>query len=607
MFRKTILAAAVIAASTSASAATWQNTGVVASIHLDEGIEKAATTTGVPISGGLVRLGAEYALNDTVTFTLNQSKATNAAWPTSFESFRPAVDVSKLVDDATFAATDTTVIMDSTHLIKVGDQLTFPNTGNGGRFVTGVDTNIITFTPALTTAVSDNAVISFVDSKDMAFGLISSSATSATYRVSTLSAGGTTTVGALIPTPQVNVTGAGLISADAKISFSAVAAGTAFDALTTGLTVATSIPQFPVAVTKLDAVVDVEQSKLAFVGGTSTASSDVLKYDYTVKTGTNATAAVISASGILTYPTNTANAVAASTFSVVHKVDSDFNWMDTSAATAGVQTTQLTSTNTAALNAAGTTLTITDAAPLADNTLTITKNVAATVIPQSTYSGTSKLTYTSSGTVTTKTITYASLGAWTLNGASVTAYGVPMGSTVSRFLWVNNKGAIAAPMTATVTTAGTSYGPYALGTAASKSAMSMGTALDAALTAAGVTLAQNSRANIAFETPVKAGDITISAAYKHIADADRLTLETSDTIQDVISVNGTILPPSDCVEATAVMSGGLAGDITSGAAFTHLASLSVTGTTAFSGGNINIDDLDCAVGGGTVSTTTTSK
>jgi len=225
--------------------------------------------------------------------------------------------------------------------------------------------------------------------------------------------------------------------------------------------------------------------------------------------------------------------------------------------------------------------------------------VAATVIPQSTYSGTSKYTYTSSGTVTTKTITYDNLGAWTLNGASITAYGVPMGSTVSRFLWVNNKGAVAAPVTATVTTAGSSYGPYDVGSAASKTALSMSAALDAALTAAGVSLADNSRANIVFESPVKAGDITVSAAYKHIADADRLTLETSDTIQDVISVSGTIAANSNCVGTSTSTAAAFTG--TQVAATVSIATQGVAASTGA------ITDLDCAVGGGSVSTTTTSK
>ena len=67
----------------------------------------------------------------------------------------------------------------------------------------------------------------------------------------------------------------------------------------------------------------------------------------------------------------------------------------------------------------------------------------------------------------------------------------------------------------------------------------MASALDSALTAAGVTLADNSRANIVFESPVQAADLTLSAAYKHIADADRLTIETSDTTVGNISCTGT--------------------------------------------------------------------
>jgi len=62
--------------------------------------------------------------------------------------------------------------------------------------------------------------------------------------------------------------------------------------------------------------------------------------------------------------------------------------------------------------------------------------------------------------------------------------------------------------------------------------------IDTALSGAGVTLPNNSRATITIDSPVKQADITVSAAYKHIGDADRLILETSDTIEDTLTQSG---------------------------------------------------------------------
>ena len=104
-----------------------------------------------------------------------------------------------------------------------------------------------------------------------------------------------------------------------------------------------------------------------------------------------------------------------------------------------------------------------------------------------------------------------------------------MGSAVSRFIWVNNKGATAADFTYTATMNGSSYGPYSVATVAAKTAGSLGGLIDTDLASRGIYVAPSSRANITLTAPVKAADITVSASYKHIGDADRLALETSDT------------------------------------------------------------------------------
>ena len=112
-----------------------------------------------------------------------------------------------------------------------------------------------------------------------------------------------------------------------------------------------------------------------------------------------------------------------------------------------------------------------------------------------------------------------------------------MGSSVDRMIWVNNKGATDAVMTGEFTLNGVTTSNLALGTAASKTSTSVDEALDTALTAAGVTPPASSRGTLVLTAPVKTADIVITAAYKVKAADDRLSLETSDTIDDVITKN----------------------------------------------------------------------
>ena len=167
----------------------------------------------------------------------------------------------------------------------------------------------------------------------------------------------------------------------------------------------------------------------------------------------------------------------------------------------------------------------------ADQAILLKADQAAKVLPITSWSGKTTVTYTpATGAATTEVYTWADLGKWTLNGATVTAYGVPMGSSVSRFLWVNNAGTADAAITYTITMNGTSYGPHSIGTVAAKSASSVAGLIDTDLVARSIYVAPSSRANITLTSQVKAADITVSAAYKHIGDADRLTIETSDSI-----------------------------------------------------------------------------
>ena len=558
MLKKTLLAVGILA-SAAGHSADFMTAQHLAVEHTDEGIVGLSSGTGVATVGALVRLNASYQVNDTITVTLNQAKAANSAFPANLYS-------NKLVG----AISANSVEIDGAAQVVGASTITVANGGAAGNlahvavgksiliagdttpyYVTSKTATVFGITPSLARSPADDADITIYNNHLFTLDLLSSSSTSGTYRVAAAPSGGVSTIGALLALPAVNVTPAGLIAADATIAYSAATAGgVAMDAMTAPIVIATSSPTYKQTITNFDGVIDVEQGRLAFKGGTSSTGGDTLTFGNVTDAGTAGDSAATTSSNVLSVLNNVAQ-TATTEGGVVHTIDGDFAWLDTTAATAGIQTTGVTGSITPVINAAGTAITITDASAVASSsTLIIAKTTAskAFAIPVSTFSGKSVYTYTS-GTARTKTVTHSSLGGFKLNGAAVTAYGVPMGSTVSRFLWVNNKGAIPAVVTADVVTGGSSYGPYVLGTAAAKTAMSLGGALDTALANAGVTLADNSRANITFTSPVKAADVTVSAAYKHIADADRLSIETSDTVVGSMNCTGTVTD-ADTASAT---------------------------------------------------------
>ena len=559
MYKKILLATAICAASTGAQAATWGTTAVGgisaaaftgAVTHTDEGIVNYTAAAGVQLSTAPLVLGASYAVNDEITFTYNVEKATDYNFPTSFRSWSNSGTVKTdvvvaaaitasatriTIDDGTTAGQTDIVVGDTfTSAVSTPAATVFTVTG-----LTGGGSGSIDFTPAIT-AIANNAAIVWGSTtvRYVDFGLTSSTATTATYRVTAVEAvSGTkqSTVGGQIYAPAILAKPVSLTAAGtATVAFSAkTATGTAMDVLATTSTIGKAIGQYNLTIdTKLDAVVDVEQARKALVGGTSTASTDVLGITITSGAGVAGQKGALSTSGVLS--TAAVTAVVGSADKATHTFNGDFAFADNSLTAAGITSTTLLSCDgtatVEALNATGLSATVVDTT-IETIDCTFTKDQAAAVIPNQSFSGTSKKQWTSNSLTTgTATDTWTSLGAWTLNGASITAYGVPMGSSVSRFLWINNNGTEAAVATYTAVMNGSSYGPYALSTIAGKSSASVGGLIDIDLAARGIYIAPSSRANITIDAPVKSADVTMSASYKHNADKDRLAIETSDSV-----------------------------------------------------------------------------
>lgn len=584
MHKKILMAAAIsgvtIGMASQSVAATWQTafgaSAVLAPKHSSQGLEGlAATATNGTTAVNLVKLGAEYAQNDLITFTLTGGVTRdNYAWPTSFVShingdndqtstggeMDGAMSATQTTLTLTLIGAGTSALLTTTNAsaILVGDVVQCESDTTRESTVVTVAATAVTLDAALGAICADNKNLITVRKAKATFGLVSSSSSAATYRVSAINVAGTngaSTVGVLVPTPAVQLRAAELQAAGTtgvSIGFSATTgAGTAMDALATGFTIASTVESMPLTITKFNGVVDVEASNAAFVGGTSTASSDVLSMLIAadpkangLSLSTNATTGVITKADAVT-------AAAMAEEGLVHTITgtTGFNFLDTTAGTALIQGlsgvadagTDSNFAVTETTSSAGVSLTVTDATAYGRGAgteeITLVKTIAATTIPTQTFSGTTKYTWANAASVSgkTSTVTHAALGGFTLNGATITVYGVPMGSTVERMLWVTNKGSTSAALTASVELNGTTTSNLSLGNAAGNTTTSVDEALDTALAAAGVTPAANSRALVTLSAPIRSADMVVSASYKVTSANDRLGLETSDTIDDVLT------------------------------------------------------------------------
>ena len=552
MFKKTALAASIALISGTATAATWNATAPVmtAVIHTKQGIEDVTEATGIANTNAMLVLGAEYAANDTITFTNTVAKSTNANWPTSLVT-ATKVGAQATSSSATFAKAVTTIATAANHTYVMGDRftLTTDSTNTAYRVVNaGSGTKVLSFTPGLAESMAAGVDVDPITAI-VSFGLINSTDSAATYRVTSTTNTGSH-INAQLIAPTLSLSPAGLTSSVNTISFSAATAtGLAMDANSAARQTASAAEEYALTVTtKFDGIVDVENDRKDFTTSTNTstagaalATRDTLVYALTNSAGT---AGTVTANGTST--SAVAVVIATETASKM-TISGDWAFLD-NATTAGIQSTSALTSGPFNTNLVSNTVVGTSAIDTSgDLTVTFvsgdgtgwgaatTGNLAvvsdqSAAIPVQSYTASHTFTYTSSTTTgNTKTLT-AAAGSWTLNGASITAYGVPWSSATQKFLWVGNAGTSDAAVEATVEYGGTTYGPYSVGTVASKSQAKVSTALDTALSNAGVDTSAWSRANVTVTSAVKAANVVLNASYKHIADADRLSIPTSDDI-----------------------------------------------------------------------------
>ena len=120
----------------------------------------------------------------------------------------------------------------------------------------------------------------------------------------------------------------------------------------------------------------------------------------------------------------------------------------------------------------------------------------------------------------------ADAGAFTLNGANVTVYAMPVGSGIGNFLYVTNAGSQDAEVSMTATLPdGSSIVANDIATAGGKSITNIREEVVNALAAEGFT---SGRATVEFTLNAPSCNIVVSAGYN--ARGDRFPLETSQTL-----------------------------------------------------------------------------
>jgi hypothetical protein len=372
--------------------------------------------------------------------------------------------------------------------------------------------NLTVGTTTSATCTSTNLAVSFA-------GL---SGSVATYTVGASDGANT---GCFLTMPAVNVDGASLASADKfnmAVSTSrgygvleAVVATKLVDVaaaeITTTITAGTNLA--------FDQVVDVNKDRYEFSGSTQSDIAAIVLADA-------ANGATLTATSVMT-------------------LTGDFGWAGVSTTTAGVTTVAYgaaqmgvaaaTTANLGTVTRTATSMSwIAKAADTYTVTLTPQAKAKKVTLPATTYALSTAMKYTN-GTdtaVLTDTVTSAP-GAWTLNGASITALGVSNSPSVTPMIWIQNAGSSAGNISGSVNCNGTTITIADLGVAAAKSNTKVGEAIQTAVDDAGTCSTVNTRYDATVTVNGPAADITMNASYKVTAAdgaTDRVMLETSDSL-----------------------------------------------------------------------------
>jgi len=371
-----------------------------------------------------------------------------------------------------------------------------------------------------TTAIAATCAGANVD-MSVAFAGYQAATKTATYTVQTIGSGGT--AGCVTIFPAVLFDGAVVAAADTVTVNVSTSKG--FGATETMAAPAQMInvaaTQFTVAAsaTALNGIIDVSKSRYEFTGAAETTdvvtltladtyaavgTHGILQATSTMTlTGDFSWAAVTSAAGVTTYPGVAVAPTAPATMGAVTKSATALTWI---AETAGAYVV----------------------------TLTPQAKAKTVVLPKTPFALSSNITYkrvAADATILSDVIATVA-GAWTLNGANITAYGIPNGASADSFLWVSNTGTEEGAISVDVTCDGVTTAGISGGTAVAKTNTRIAALVQAGVDAAG-SCGASSRYDAAITVNAPVANITVNAGYKVTAAdgaTDRLTLETSDSL-----------------------------------------------------------------------------
>ena len=341
------------------------------------------------------------------------------------------------------------------------------------------------------------------------------SGSTATY---TFGASDGVTVGCTVALPAVNIDGASLGTADTfsiaistSRGFGTLESIAATELVNVGADVITVV-----ATTPFNDQIDVNDNRNSFLLGLNDELTITLADTDTAGTGADlGTTTTMSVAG-------------------------DFSWAKTTAADGTVTYGAVTLGGASTGTATGFAVTDTTASWVATTAgtyiLTLTPPTAANdlrTLSATTYTLTTVLAFDNGADATVRTQTETDAGgSHALNGASITALGMPNSASVTPFLWVQNSGTQSGAITVDVRCEGVTTTGIDAGTAAAAANTKIDTAVQAAVDGVATCL-PTSRYDALITVNAPAAAITVNAGYKVTAAdgaTDRISLETSDSL-----------------------------------------------------------------------------
>ena len=252
--------------------------------------------------------------------------------------------------------------------------------------------------------------------------------------------------------------------------------------------------------TAFDGVVDVNESRKAFVGGGTADTLVITNTQAAVTTGVTPTGAIYTVYGDFSFLDEDGDEELGGT---------DDGTITSSGGTVEVaedfMSAKISSTSFAA-GTVGVTVTGPDEVVIPDQTFTV-----STVVSYSDPAG-------GATDLTTTTLNNASAGAWTLNGAQAHIPFLPFGSAYSQSVTVSNTSSQTGGVDLVIYTGGDTVEVEGIATVAAEGVTDLSSAIRNAVSDAGLT------GNLSFDVIINAPDssITVEALYYAKADADRL-------------------------------------------------------------------------------------